>query len=183
MAWQIDKSHTSIEFSVRHMMISKVRGRFESFEGTIDFDEANPENTIVRVTVDPASINTRDAQRDAHLRSPDFFDAEKYPQSTFNGTRVERTGDSATKLYGDLTIRDVTKPVVLDVTHTGKSVSPYGATSYGFEAATKINRKDWGLEWNMALETGGMLVSDEVSIFVELELMKVVEASSEAVAS
>jgi len=180
MAWQIDKSHTSIEFSVRHMMVSKARGSFDSFSGTVNLNESKPELTTVQVTIDAVSINTRDEQRDGHLRSPDFLNVEQYPHLTFVSTRVERTGDKTAKLYGDLTIRDVTKPVILDVTYAGQSVSPWGATVVGFEAATRINRKQWGLEWNVALETGGVLVGEEVTIAVELELVKAAEAQAVA---
>lgn len=182
MAFTLDKSHSGIDFTVRHMMISKARGRFDSFDGTVNLDPANPQNTTVDVTIDAASINTRDAQRDAHLKSADFFDVETYPTLRFVSTKVERTGDATAKLYGDLTIRDVTKPVVLDVEYSGSSKSPWGNTSYGFEANTKINRKDWNLTWNVALETGGVLVSDEVSIHVEVELIEVAEAQPEAAA-
>ncbi len=183
MTWQLDKSHTSIDFSVRHMMISKARGQFTSFDGDFNLNESKPEESTVRVTIDTASINTRDEKRDGHLRSPDFFDVETYPQILFQSTRVDRTGEKTAKLHGDLTIRDVTKPVVLDVTFVGQSVSPWGASAYGFEAATRISRKQWGLEWNVALETGGVLVSDEVSITIELELVKVAETQAEVVAA
>ena len=183
MAWQIDNSHTSIDFSVRHMMVSRARGRFDDFSGTIDLNVANPEQTSVFVEIDAASINTRDAKRDEHLRSADFLKAEAYPKLVFQSTRVERVGDSAAKLHGDLTIRDVTKPVVVDVTFLGKSVSPWGATVYGFEGETRISRKQWGLEWNVALETGGVLVSDEIAITISLEVVQAAETESAAVAA
>ena len=183
MAFSIDKSHSSIDFSVRHMMISKVRGQFDAFDGTINLDVANPEKTTVDVTVDAGSINTRDAQRDGHLKGADFLDVENNPSLRFVSTRVERTSDNTAKLYGDLTIRGITKPVVLDVEFAGSSKSPWGTTSYGFEATTKINRKDWDLTWNVALETGGVLVSDEIAIHVEVELVQVAEAQTEAVAA
>ncbi|BAJ62542.1 YceI family protein [Anaerolinea thermophila] len=174
MSWQIDTAHTQIQFTVRHLMISKVRGWFEKFSGTVNLDESNPENTSVDVVIDAASINTREPQRDAHLRSADFLDAEHYPHLTFKSTRVERTGERTARLYGDLTIRGVTKPVVLDVTFNGMLTNPWGMTSAGFSATTTINRKDWGLEWNVALEAGGWLVGDEVEIAIEAELIKVV---------
>jgi polyisoprenoid-binding protein YceI len=183
MNWQIDNSHTSIEFSVRHMMISKAKGRFDTFSGVIDLDVQQPERSTVYVAIDAASINTRDEKRDEHLRSADFLNTAEYPQLVFQSTRVERTGDSTAKLYGDLTIRDVTKPVVLNVTFVGQSVSPWGQTVYGFEAETKINRKAWGLEWNVALETGGVLVADEVNISVGIELIKAADVPAEAVAA
>ena len=183
MAWQIDNAHTSIEFSVRHMMVSKVKGHFDTFSGAIDLQVEKPEQTTVHVEMDAGSINTRDEKRDEHLRSADFLDAEKYPKITFQSRRVERTGDDTAKLHGDLTIRDVTRPVVLDVTYLGKSVSPWGATVYGFEAETKISRKQWGLEWNVTLETGGVLVSNEIAISIALELVKVAESESATVAA
>jgi len=182
MAFQIDKAHSGIDFTVRHMMISKVRGRFDSFDGTINLDAANPEKSTVDVTIDANSISTRDAQRDGHLKSADFLDAENHPTLHFVSTRVERTGDATAKLYGDLTIRGVTKPVVLDVEYAGSTKSPWGTTNYGFEASTKINRKDWDLTWNVALETGGVLVSDEIAVHVEVELIEVAETQPEAVA-
>ncbi len=178
MAWQIDTAHSAVHFTVRHMMISNVRGEFQKLEGTINFDEEHPENTTVDIRIDASSINTREAQRDAHLRSADFLDVENYPYITFKSTRVERTGDLTAKLYGDLTIRGVTKPVVLDVEHTGIVTNPWGNLSAGFEASTKINRKEWGLTWNQALEAGGVLVGDEIKINIEVELIKAVQAET-----
>lgn len=172
MSWQIDSAHSEIQFTVRHMMISKVRGRFETFSGSVAYDEATPSNTTVNITIDTNSINTREGQRDGHLRSPDFFNAELYPVMTFNSTGVEQTAENKGKLIGDLTIRNVTKEVVLDVTFEGKAQSPWGTTSVGFSATGKINRKDFGLTWNQALETGGVLVGDEVTINIELELVQ-----------
>jgi polyisoprenoid-binding protein YceI len=176
MAWQLDTAHSAIEFTARHMMISKVRGRFDKFAGSVNINEQNPELTTVEVTIDAASINTREEARDGHLRSADFLNAEAYPSLTFKSTRVVRTGSSSAKLHGDLTIRDVTKPVVVDVEYVGQSLSPWGQTAYGFEGSTKINRKDWGLVWNVALETGGLLVSEEININLEVEVIKVAEA-------
>lgn len=172
MAFQIDNSHSHIQFSVRHMMISKAKGEFQKFSGIINLDENNPAATTVDITIDANSINTRDEKRDEHLRSPDFFNVTQYPTLHFKSNRVNVTGDSTAKLHGDLTIRDITKPVVLDVEFVGKSKSPWGTENYGFEAKTKFNRKDWGLEWNVALETGGLLVGEEVTIEIELELIK-----------
>lgn len=180
MAFQIDKSHSQIDFSARHMMISKVRGGFSSFDGVVNLDPANPANTTVDVTIDAASLTTRDAQRDGHLKSADFLDVENYPSLHFVSTRVEVGGDNSAKLYGDLTIRDVTKPVVLDVDFVGTSKSPWGSNAYGFEANTKINRKDWGLVWNVGLETGGVLVGEEISIHIDVELVQVAETQPEA---
>ncbi|MCL4859227.1 MAG: YceI family protein [Caldilineaceae bacterium] len=172
MAWQLDASHSHVQFSARHMMISKVRGEFETLSGAINLDEANPANTTVDIQIDAASINTRDEQRDAHLRSPDFLNVEQYPYLTFKSTSVDVVNGEKAKLHGNLTIRDVTKPVTLNVEFQGKSKSPWGTENYGFSAQTKINRKDWGLTWNVALETGGVLVGDEITIDIELELIK-----------
>lgn len=178
MAWTIDSAHSSIEFRVRHMMISTVKGVFDSFSGEVALDQDNPENTTVNVTVDVASINTREQQRDDHLRSADFFDVANYPTMTFKSTKVERTGDKTAKLTGDLTIRDVTRPVTLDVEFLGLAKSPWGTTSAGFTASGKLNRKDWDLTWNQALETGGVLVGDEIKMGVELELIKQEESEA-----
>lgn len=175
MAWVIDSAHSEINFSARHMMISTVRGRFEKFSGTVNFDEAEPARTTVDVQIEAASVNTKEAQRDGHLKSPDFFDAEKYPYLTFKSKRVEVKDSHHAKLYGDLTIRDVTKPVVLDVEYAGQAKSPWGTFSAGFSAQTKINREDWGLTWNQALETGGVLVGKEVTISIEVEIVKQAE--------
>ncbi|MBN2471604.1 MAG: YceI family protein [Anaerolineae bacterium] len=180
MSWQIDNTHTHIQFSTRHMMISTVRGEFEQFSGSVALDENNPENTSVEIQIDVNSINTRVEDRDNHLKSPDFFNAAKYPHITFRSTRVERTGEGSARLHGDLIIRDVTRPVALDVNYLGQAKSPWGATSAGFTGKTTINRKDWGLTWNQALETGGVLVGEDITIEIELELVK--QAEGEAVA-
>ena len=178
MSWQIDSSHSHITFTARHMMISKVRGSFESFSGSVNFDEANPTNTTVNIEVDLATVNTRDEQRDGHLKSPDFFDVEKYPTMKFVSTRVEQINENNGRLYGQLTIKDVTKEIVLDVEYAGTAKSPWGTESAGFSASGNLNRKDWGLNWNQALETGGVLVGDKINIEIELELVKVTEAQT-----
>jgi polyisoprenoid-binding protein YceI len=172
MSWQLDKAHSGINFSVRHMMISTVRGRFEEFDGTFDVNEANPAQSKIDVEIQTASINTREAQRDAHLRSPEFFDVENYPTMTFKSKQVQPVDRQHVRLIGDLTIKGVTKEVTLDVEYLGQAKSPWGTTSAGFTAQTKINRKDWGLTWNVALETGGVLVGEEITITIELELVK-----------
>ena len=182
MSWKIDPAHSEINFSVRHMMISNVRGSFEKFDGSVDSDEANPANSSAYVEIDVASINTKDEKRDAHLRSPDFFDVEHYPTITFKSTRIDVESSDHGKIYGDLTIRGVTRQVVLDTEYAGTAKSPWGTTSAGFTAATTINRKDFGLEWNVALETGGMLVGDVIKIQIELEIVKQPESQPEAVA-
>ena len=180
MAWQIDQAHSEISFSAKHLMISTVRGRFNAFTGTVDGDEANPTAAKVDVQIDASSLVTGEEKRDTHLRSPDFLDVEKFPYLTFKSTRIEQVDDSHAKLYGDLTIRDVTNPVVLDVEYAGQAKTPWGTTSAGFNASTKINRKDWNLNWNVALETGGWLVGDQISINIELELVKQVEQPQDA---
>lgn len=178
MSWQLDYTHSHIQFSVRHMMISKVKGEFEKFEGTVSFDEANPTNTTVNVSVDLSSINTREEKRDGHLRSADFFDVENYPTMTFVSKRVEKTGENTGKLIGDLTIRGITKEVTLNVEYAGQAKSPWGTVSAGFTAAGKINRKEFGLTWNAALETGGVLVGEDVEIAIEVELVKQAEPAT-----
>ncbi len=176
MTWQIDYTHSDISFTVRHMMISKVNGRFTDWSGTIDFDPENPANSTVDVTVQLASVDTREQQRDDHLRSPDFFNVAAYPEMHFKSTGVEQDGDDEGKLHGELTIRGITKPVVLDVEYAGQAKSPWGTTSAGFSATATINRKDWELTWNQALETGGVLVGEKIKIEIELELVQQVEA-------
>lgn len=181
MSWKIDPSHSQVEFSVRHMMISNVRGRFEKFDGTLEFDEENLSAMRVDIEIAAASINTRDQQRDAHLASPDFLNAEQYPHLTFKSTSVEQVDANTLKLHGDLTIVGVTHPVTLDVDYAGTAQSPWGTVSAGFSARTKINRKEYGLTWNHALETGGLLVGDEIKIEIELEAVK--EQTPEQVAA
>ena len=154
------------------MMLSKVRGEFRDFVINLDLDEEHPEAATVEARIKTASVNTRDVLRDGHLRSPDFFKSDEYPEMVFKSTRVVRTGKTKAKLHGDLTIRDVTKPVVLDVTYLGSSKSPWGTTKAGFEASTKINREDWDLTWNAAVETGGWLVGKDITINIEAEFTK-----------
>ena len=168
MAWQIDASHSQIGFSVRHMMVSTVRGRFSTVSGTLNIDEANPANSWVEAEADTASISTNDANRDGHLRSADFFDAEKFPKVTFKSTSVAKDGDNY-KVTGDLTMHGVTKPVTFTVEYSGVIKDPYGLQRAGFDAQAKINRKDFGLGWGGVLETGGAIVSDEVKISLEFE--------------
>ena len=182
MAFQFDKSHSAILFSVRHMMVSKARGQFEKFDVQVNLDEANPSNTTVLATIDAASINTRDEQRDAHLRSADFLTINVEPQLVLKRTRVEQTSKSTAKLHGNLTIKDVTRPVVVDVEYLGKSQSPWGQSVYGFEGSAKINRKEFGLVWNVALETGGVLVADEINVEIALEVVKQPEEQAVATA-
>jgi polyisoprenoid-binding protein YceI len=170
--WTIDASHSLVEFSVKHLMISTVKGRFGEVQGTIVTDPAQPANSRIEATISAAGIDTRSEQRDGHLRSADFFDVEKYPSLTFRGRKIEGdlTGDFT--LTGDLTIKDVTREVVLDVTAEGRNRDPWGGERAAFSATTKINRKDFGLTWNQGLETGGVLVGDEVKISIDLQLVK-----------
>lgn len=182
MAFQIDPSHSTIQFSVRHMMVSKARGTFDKWSGNVNLNPEHPEQTTVEITIEADSINTKDPQRDGHLKSPDFFAVEQYPAITFKSTSVEVTGKETAKLNGDLTIRGVSKPAVLNVEFQGSAKSPWGTTNYGFSGTTKINREDWGLNWNAALESGGWLVGKEVQIDIELELIQVAEPAATAAA-
>jgi polyisoprenoid-binding protein YceI len=183
MNWQIDNAHSEINFSVRHMMISNVRGRFESFSGEVNFDEQNPEKTKVEVKIDANSINTREPKRDNHLRSQDFLYAEKYTYLTFRSKRVELTGKNRARLVGDLTVRGTTREITLNVEYSGQAKSPWGTTSAGFSATGTINRSDWNLTWNQALETGGVLVGDEIKFNVEVEIVKQPEGEPELVSA
>lgn len=169
--WTIDAAHSHVEFSVRHLMIATVKGRFANVEGTIVLDERDPTRSDVDVTIDAASIDTRVAQRDEHLRSADFFDVARHPSLVFKSRRVERQGDDL-KVVGDLTIRDVTREVTLDVTSQGQQTDPWGGQRAGFEATGRIKRSDFGLTWNQTLETGGVVVGDDVKIAIDIELVR-----------
>ena len=168
--WTIDPTHSTIEFVAKHMMITTVKGRFAELEGTVVADETNLADSSVEVTMKAASIDTRSDQRDTHLRSPDFLDVETYPEVTFRSTRVEGTKDEF-QLTGDLTIRGVTRPITLDVTFEGEGKDPWGGTRASFSAKGKFDRRDFGLTWNVALETGGILVSNEVKINIEAQVV------------
>jgi polyisoprenoid-binding protein YceI len=183
MKWQIDTGHSQILFSVRHMMLARVRGSFDSFTGDVEFAPDAPDKTSVRINIDSASINTRNDQRDDHLRSADFLDTETHPQLAFQSTRVEALDGERGRLHGDLTIRGVTRPVELDVTYVGQGTSPWGTTVAGFAASTVLKRKDWGLNWNKALETGGVLVGDDIEVQIELELTGEPETTTESSAA
>jgi len=176
MSWTIDSSHTRAVFSVRHLMIARVHGLFEKLEGTVDFNPDDLTLSSADVRIDAASITIRDPNRDAHLKSPDFLDAERYPYLYFKSQRLEIVDESHARLFGDLTIRDVARPVTFDVEYNGTVKNPWGKTVAGFTASTKINRKDWGLNWNVALETGGWLVDDIINIDLELEIVEQPEA-------
>ena len=165
----LDPTHTTFSFVTRHAMVTKVRGSFEQFEGQAVIDGANPANTNLEVTIDAASVNTRNADRDGHIRSADFFDVENHPKITFKSTSVEKVGENQYKVTGDLTIRGVTRPVTLDTTFEGRGKDPWGGERIALTAKGAINRKDFGLTWNAALETGGVLVSDEVKLEINVE--------------
>jgi len=166
--YAIDKSHSEATFQVRHL-VTRVRGRFTDFDGMVEFDEQDPERSTVTVSIEAASVDTGDATRDTHLRTSDFFDAEEFPTLTFRNTKVTKTGENTFDVMGDLTIRGVTKPVTLHMTFLGKARDPWGNERVGFEGELKINRKDYGLMWNAALETGGFLVGDEVKINLQIQ--------------
>jgi len=166
--WNIDTVHSTVGFTVRHLMVSKVHGLFTKWQGTFAFDETNLPASHVEVSIDVASVDTREGQRDGHLRSADFFDAEKFPKITFKSTKVEGAKDEF-KVTGDLTLRGVTKPVVLSVEHAGRAVHPQMGERAGFSAHTSISRKDFGLAYNQLLEAGGVAISDKVDIVIEVE--------------
>jgi polyisoprenoid-binding protein YceI len=169
--WTIDPTHSLVEFSGKHMMFTTVKGRFRDLAGTITLDEADLARSGVEVEIQAASIDSGVEQRDGHLRSADFLDAETYPTITFKSRRIDGTRDEF-KLIGDLTVRGETREVALDVTLNGIGQSPFGTTVAGFSASTKLNRKDFGLNWNVALEAGGVLVGDQIKIDIELEAVK-----------
>lgn len=170
--WAIDPAHSLVEFAVKHMMIATVKGRFTGVEGTITADPDDLSQTEVSVRIDAATVDTREQQRDEHLRSADFFEVETFPEITFASTDVTHVSEDEYKLTGDLTIRDVTRPVSLDVTFNGSGKDPWGNQRLGFSAEGKVNRKDFGLTWNTALETGGFLVGDDVKISIEVQAVK-----------
>lgn len=174
--WSFDPVHSDIGFSVRHLMISKVRGHFQKWGGTLLIDEADPANSKVEVSIEAASIDTKEQQRDDHLRSPDFFDAANHPALAFESTHVEKVNAEEYKVTGNLTIRGVTKEVVLTVEYLGRSKDPWGGVRMGFSAKTAIDRGDFGLKFNMPLEGGGVVVGDRVEITLEIEAVKAVPA-------
>ncbi len=182
MTWQLDVPHSHIQFTVRHLMISKTRGFFDDFELKVDYDEETPANSSIEVVIDTSSINTRDEQRDGHLRSPDFFNVEEFPSATFKSTRIEKTGENKGKIYGALTIRDTTREVVLDVQYLGTATDPWGMKHAHFSGMTTIDRRDWGLEWNQALDTGGVLAGWKVKLDFEVELVNVLQEQPASVA-
>jgi polyisoprenoid-binding protein YceI len=168
-SWNIDTSHSGVHFAVRHMVIAKVRGAFTRWQGTVKFDPAALDDAKVSVSIDAASIDTREEKRDAHLRSADFFDVENHPTLTFESTKVERVSDEQYRVIGDLTIRGVTKQVVLETEALGTGKDPWGNQRIAFQATTSVNRRDFGLTWNQALEAGGVLVGDKIEISLEVQ--------------
>jgi polyisoprenoid-binding protein YceI len=170
--YQLDPTHSRIGFVARHAMITKVRGSFNEFAGSGYFDAENPAQSRLQLTIKAASIDTRNAQRDEHLRSNDFLALDEYPEIMFTSTSVEQDDEDHFRVSGDLTVRGVTKPVAVDFEFTGSAVDPFGNTRIGFEGATTINRKDWGVNWNAALEAGGVLVSEKVTLEFEVSAIR-----------
>jgi polyisoprenoid-binding protein YceI len=171
--WNLDPAHSAAEFKVKHMMISNVKGNFTGLSGVLKLDEADPAHSSVDASIDVTTINTGDAQRDGHLKSADFFEAEKFPALTFKSTNVEHAGGRDYKVAGDLTMHGVTKTVTFTVEEVSEPAKdPWGNLRIGLSATTKINRKDFGLTWNGALETGGVLVGEEVTISLDVQFIK-----------
>ncbi|QRN99175.1 YceI family protein [Archangium violaceum] len=170
--WNIDTTHSGIHFSIRHMVVAKVRGAFKAFSGTVQLDEQAPASSSVSVRIEVASIDTGVEQRDNHLRSPDFFDVAKFPAITFQSTKVEKASGNNLRVTGNLTIRDVTREVVLDVEQLGTGKDPWGQLRVAFEAKTSVDRRDFGLTWNQALEAGGVLVGEKVEISLEVQAVQ-----------
>ncbi len=168
----LDAAHTRIGFVARHAMVTKVRGGFTDFDGRAHLDFDSPERSTAQVTIEVQSVNTGNAQRDEHLRTNDFFDAPTFPQISFTSTGVEKVDAEHYRLLGDLTIKGTTKPVTVDFEYTGSAKDPFGNTRVGFEGTATINRKDWGVEWNAALETGGVLVSEKITLEFEVSAIK-----------
>ncbi|MGZ4200333.1 MAG: YceI family protein [Thermoleophilia bacterium] len=181
MAWTTDPQHTDFEFAVRHMVVSTVRGRFDEFAIDADIDEDDLTRSAGTVTVKTGSVNTREAQRDAHLSSPDFFDAEKYPEMTFVVTNIEGGGGTYA-ITGNLTIKEITREVVLDAEITGPVNDPWGNARIGLSATGKLNRKEFGLAWNVVTEAGGLLVGDDVKLTIDAEFVKAVVPAEAAMA-
>ena len=178
--WNVDTSHSSIHFTVRHLVMSRVRGSFDRWRGTVDFDAQNPEASKVSVHIDSASIDTHEPKRDEHLRSADFFDVEHHPALTFQSTRVEPLARGRFRLAGDLAMHGVTRTLELEVELLGESKDPWGNQRLGFQARTTINRRDFGLHWNQVLEAGGMLVGDTIEVEVDIEAVKAASARQAA---
>jgi polyisoprenoid-binding protein YceI len=170
--WDIDPSHTTIGFTVRHMVFAKVRGQFARFKGAIEIDRERPENSAVTAAIEAASIDTHEEKRDGHLRSPDFLDAERFPEIIFRSTGVRRGRGQTFQVVGDLTLHGVTRPVELDAEMLGEAQDPFGNARAGFTARTAIDRKDFGLKWNQVLEAGGVLVGERVDVELDVQAIK-----------
>ncbi len=180
MSWSVDPMHTQVEFSARHMGLMTVKGHFTGVRVAIDLNDDDFTASSVQATIDARTLITNDQRRDTHLKSPDFLNIEQFPTITFKSSRIERAAHDQYKMTGDLTIRNVTRPVTLDVVYSGQAKDPMGSLHAGFSAYTTINRKDWGLTWNVALETGGLLVSEEVKLALEVEVVKAAEVANVA---
>ena len=170
--WTIDADHSEVGFAVKHLMVATVKGTFRRFSGQVTLDENAIGNSVIAAEIDVTSIDTRQDQRDAHLRSPDFFDASNFPVMTFRSTKIEQLRHGYLRVVGDLTIRGTTREVVLDVEETGRGGDPWGNQRIGYNARTSIKRDEFGLTWNQALETGGVVVSSDVRITLDVELVK-----------
>ena len=178
--WGIDLVHSSVGFTVRHLVVSKVRGKFTRWSGTIRMDERDLTGAEVDIAIEPASVDTGVEQRDNHLRSADFFDVERYPTMAFKSSRVEKAKDGSLRLLGDLTLHGVTRPVTLEVEFAGSQKDPWGGLRAGFSARTSLDRKEFGLTYNQLLETGGVVVGEKVDIDIEVEAVKQVPAAAAA---
>lgn len=180
MKWVIDSSHSLVEFAVKHLMVSTVKGSFTGFEGVIQFDENATSDDLhsVKATIDATTIYTRDQKRDGHLKSAEFFDVDRYPTITFESTKVHKISNNEFRVIGNLTIHGVTREVTLEVEYGGTTKSPFGQTAAGFTARTSVNRKDFGLNWNVTLEAGGVMVSEKVNITLEIEAVLQVPATA-----
>jgi polyisoprenoid-binding protein YceI len=179
--WDLDPAHSSVEFSVRHMMASTVKGQFEKVSGTVELDEKDITKSVVEVTIDVGSVNTHEPKRDTHLKSPDFFDVAKFPTATFKSTKVQKVGKNKLKVTGDLSLHGITKPVVLEVEGPSPPyASPFGTTVRGVHATGKIDRKDFQVAWNKVLDSGGLLVGNEVTLDLNAELSEKKAPAAEA---
>jgi polyisoprenoid-binding protein YceI len=176
--WNLDAAHSSINFVIRHMVVSKVRGSFTKFTGNVRLDEADLTQSSVEVRIDASSVDTGAAERDAHLRSPDFFDVERFPELRFESKRIAKVGENICRVLGELTIRDVSREVELDTEYAGRGTDPWGNQRVAFSGRATIDRKDFGLGWNQALEAGGVLVGDSVEIELDMQVVKAAASSA-----
>ncbi|MGC2192458.1 MAG: YceI family protein [Candidatus Dormiibacterota bacterium] len=183
MSWKVDNAHTSLEFSARHMMVSTVKGHFNQFSGQVEIDPQDLTRSWVKAEIEASSVDTREDRRDEHLRSADFFDVEKFPLITYQSGKIESRGGNKFRVDGELTIKGVTRPIKLEVEFLGMETSPYGFKVAGFEASGKLSREDFGLTWNVALETGGFMVGDEIKLRIDAEADEVVEETVKVTAA